>query len=105
MTSAGLQVAGIIEGGPVVRGTLDVDAARSALREWAAAELANIHGDLAIESEDIPAWAADTPVERVGLFRWNPCAPASCWDGGNHRGHLGYAEKPGRGVWQGVLFQ
>lgn len=40
---------------------------------------------------------------RVGWYRWTPCHPNSCFDGGGHSGHLGYATGPGRGVFRGVF--
>lgn len=99
-TTTALKVTGLEEGGPVVRGTLDVTAAREALREWAA-----VYSDLYVTPAEIPAWAVTAEVSRVGLFRWNPCHPRNCYGSGDHIGHLGYVDTPGRGVWQGVLFR
>lgn len=44
----------------------------------------------------------DALLPRVGWYRWTPCHPSSCFDGGGHSGHLGYAHGPGRGVFRGV---
>lgn len=87
------------EGGYVVQGTQDVLEARAAAlghRLWGEGHdwdgeglrwaINHVHGLRA----------------RVGLFRWTPCSPRSCYDGGGHRGHLGYAKQRGRGVFEGV---
>jgi len=71
----------------------------------AAPEYADATGmDLA--AMDVPEAAdllAGLHVIRVGLFRKNPCHPSSCWEGGGHGWHLGYAKRPGPGVFPGVL--
>lgn len=104
-TATALKVTGLEEGGPVVRGTLDVTVAREALKEWAAEDVKSIYSDLCVPPAEIPAWAEAAEVSRVGLFRWNPCHPRNCYGSGDHIGHLGYVDAPGRGVWQGVLFR
>jgi hypothetical protein len=86
----------------IVSGTADIDVAR-------AEALAGVRADL---EED--GWDGEELVEqlrqlddlqpRVGWYRWNPCNERSCYDGGGHKGHLGYCDGPGRGRWQGVYF-
>jgi hypothetical protein len=38
------------------------------------------------------------------LWRWTPCSPVSCYDGGGHLGHLTEAAQPGRGVFRAVYW-
>jgi hypothetical protein len=86
----------------VVARTDDVDVAREAARQW---ERDNA------ESWEYAEWvqerveAVDDLAPRVGWYRWTPCHESSCWDGGGHSGHLGYADGPGRGVFRGVYLQ
>lgn len=35
-------------------------------------------------------------------WRWNPCHPSMCGEGGGHRGHLGDGKPGQRGAWRGV---
>jgi len=104
-TTAALKVTGMEEGGPVVRGTLDVTAAREALKEWATEDVKSSLTNLYVTPAEIPVWADTAEVSRVGLFRWNPCHLRNCYGDGDHIGHLDYVDQPGPGVWQGVLFR
>jgi hypothetical protein len=52
------------------------------------------------DPDDIP----DLVLVREGSFRWNPCNEKSCWDGGGHRVHLGYAHGE-RGSFHAWLFR
>lgn len=88
-----LPVTTIEEGGYIVRGTVDELAA---MRAVIAYQLAEEHRDG--DSLSVP------PLNRVGWFRWNPCSPNNCWNGGGHTGHLDYKDGSGRGRWQGVYF-
>lgn len=76
----------------IVRGTDDVLAAKRAVHHWRRKE------DPWLSPED----ACPPPRARVGWFRWNPCNARSCFDGGGHSGHVGYAQGPGRGNFRGV---
>lgn len=71
----------------LVRGTTDLEEIKQLL-----AEDEDVYDD-APEDQD---WEVELTVERVGLFRINPCG---C---GEHGWHLGYASKRGRGVFEGV---
>ena len=82
------------EDGIIVSGTDDVEAARAAALTW----LRGQSGACGCCTAEVP------PLLRAGLFRWNPCHPRNCWDGGRHLGHIAYADKPGPGVWRGVYF-
>ena len=77
----------------LVRGTQDVDEARSAASAY-----------LAQQESAAGALGLCLLTARPGLYRWNPCNENSCYDGGGHRRHLGYASRPGRGVFPGVYF-
>lgn len=98
MSPSRLRVRGTDDGGCVVGGTSDVDEAREAVRLWAQAGMGF---DTAEEADEYTDGCA---VGRRGWFRWNPCHPNSCWDGGGHCGHLDYRDGPGRGHWQGIEF-
>jgi hypothetical protein len=91
-----LKVWPIDDGGPVVRGTLDVDVARAAV-------LKHLVDGGQIHPDDVDGY--DLVVSRAGMFRWNPCRENNCWDGGGHCGHIAYVDAPGPGVWPGVLFK
>lgn len=78
----------------IVRGTDDVEVAREYALELLAEEL---YEDAAEVVEGLRP--------RIGWYRWNPCHESSCFDGGGHAGHLGYADGPGRGRWRGVYLQ
>lgn len=82
------------EFGFVVRGTQDRFEAKRAVQRHL----------LEVEQYDPRDAVRVPPVARIGLFRWTPCSPRSCYDGGGHRVHLCYADQPGRGVWPGVHF-
>jgi len=86
----------------MVARTEDVDAAREAARQW-------VRDDAAAweDAEDVRARVEhiDSLTPRVGWYRWTPCHESSCYDGGGHSGHLGYADGPGRGVFRGVFLQ
>lgn len=71
----------------LVRGTTDLEVVRRLLEDD------DYVRDEAPEDED---WEVELVVVRVGLFRVNPCG---C---GEHGWHLGFANKPGRGVFTGV---
>lgn len=71
----------------LVRGTTDLEEIRQLLTED------DYILDDAPEDSD---WEVELEVERVGLFRINPC---TC---GDHGWHLGYASQRGRGVFEGV---
>lgn len=43
-------------------------------------------------------------VPEIGLWRWTPCSPRSCFDGGGHSGHLCSQTRTGQGVWSGVYW-
>jgi hypothetical protein len=94
----------ITDGGAVVRGTDDVETAREALIDHYEGE-DDDYGDV------MTLWGAlgralYARVVRVGWFRWNPCCQNTCWEDFQHRpGHLDYRDGPGRGRWQGVLFE
>jgi hypothetical protein len=87
----------------VVSGTTDEAEARAAVLEWLRTD------DEAATGEEDEAYRQDRVdglvVHRSGWFRWNPCSPRSCYDGGGHSGHLGYSDGPGRGRWQGVYLR
>lgn len=89
--------------GYVVQRTDDVDAARQAAREW---ERKRCEED-GYEPEELAEVVGriDRLTPRVGWYRWTPCNDNSCYDGGGHSGHLGYANGPGRGVFRGVYLQ
>lgn len=80
----------------IVKGTQDLEVARAAVLDWLRAD-----DPLTPEEEHRERVDGFTP-HRVGWFRWNPCNENSCFDGGGHSGHLGYANGPGRGNWQAV---
>lgn len=80
--------------GYVVRGTTDPLKAKRAVQRFR----------LNIEAQDTRDAVRVPPLHRAGLFRWNPCSPRSCFDGGGHCGHLDHSDHPGRGVWPGVYF-
>lgn len=102
MTVDTLHVTPMDEGGYVVRGTRDPDTAREACRPHVIEDM-GYSPDL--DPPDAPDKAlASLGAGRPGLYRWTPCHPRSCYDGGGHRGHLQYVDRPGRGVWEGVLF-
>jgi hypothetical protein len=82
------------EGGIVVK-TDSVDEARVAYWAWLVEE-----GELPPEAQQR---ADRAPVRGPRWYRWVPCSPRSCYDGGNHRpGHLEPASGPARGAWRGV---
>jgi hypothetical protein len=89
-----LKVTPISDGGYVVRGTLDRYKAKRAVQRYRMTK----EGEPPRYAVNIP------PLVRAGLFRWNPCSPNSCWDGGTHIGHIDYCDQRGPGVWQGVYF-
>lgn len=93
-----LRVSTIEDDGYVVRGTMDVDMARAAVVAYRRADDAHSEEYEPEYAENVP------PVNRVGWFRWNPCNPAGCWNGGGHVGHLDYVDGAGRGRWIGVYF-
>lgn len=103
------------EFGWVVKGTTDVDIASLALVAHRLANPLDEDIEAAAHGVTVDAYRADPEwterahaipeVARVGWFRWNPCSPQSCPDGGGHRGHLDNAEGPGRGRWVGVRFE
>lgn len=100
------------EFGYVVKGTTDVDVASFALIQWRLTHPleedteARVYGLTAERMMNDPEWRerchSIPPVTRVGWFRWNPCSPRSCYEGGGHKGHLDEADGPGRGNWVGV---
>lgn len=69
-------------------------------RELVYAELRN---DDPLEDEAEHRAQVERLDARVGWYRWTPCHPSSCYDGGGHSGHLGYTNRPGRGVFRGVF--
>ncbi len=82
------------EGGVVVK-TDDVNAARWAYADWLVEE-----GD---DPAEATVRAEQAPVRGPRWYRWIPCSPRSCYDGGNHRpGHLEPSTGPARGAWRGV---
>lgn len=88
-----MQIYHLVEGEWLVRGTDDVEeATRFLLDDPEVAE----YDDGIAEDCDLEA---DVRVIRSGLFRFNPC---NCGD--EHRWDLGFANKPGRGVFKGVYF-
>jgi hypothetical protein len=89
-------------GGYVVARTEDVDAAREAAREWERSPDGRA-GD-GYDAEELAAVVdrIDRLTPRVGWYRWTPCNENSCYDGGGHSGHLGFAAAPARGVFRGV---
>ena len=92
-----LKVWEVDEDGWVVRGTRDVEVARAALARHRADDCYLLVAD----ATGAAALYSATP----GLYRWNPCSPSSCYDGGGHCGHLARAEERVAGVWQGVHFR
>lgn len=96
-----VKVTPLAEEGFVVRAP-DVERAKAALAEW----LGNNNDQFFFSAEKDPAAAIaeymDRHTYRAGWFRWNPCHPSSCYDGGGHCGHLMQVSAPGRGVWLGV---
>jgi hypothetical protein len=86
------------EDGFVVAGTDDEETARAAVFDWLRAD------DPLMPEEDHRERVADHRP-RVGWYRWNPCNKRSCYDGGGHSGHLGYAQGPGRGTFRGVYLR
>jgi hypothetical protein len=96
--------------GYMIARTDDVDAAREAARQWErdrADEDAGPDGlsEWDAQYRDELVACVDRLVPRVGWYRWTPCHESSCYDGGGHSGHLGYADGPGRGVFRGVYLQ
>lgn len=79
----------------VVAGTDDEQAARAAALDYLRDD--DPLDDEAEQRERIAALRA-----RPGWYRWNPCHESSCYDGGGHGGHLGYAQGAGRGNFPGV---
>lgn len=98
MSTLALVVSPLYDGEFMVRGTGDVDAARAAVLEWLRED------DPLMDAEEHQE-RVESLAPRVGWYRWNPCNERSCFDGGGHSGHLGYVDGPGRGRWQGVLFE
>jgi hypothetical protein len=100
VTAKPIKVTPMLDGdGYVVQRTDDVDAAREAARQWE-----RDSGELPEDVEESIA-RIDRLTPRVGWYRWTPCNENSCFDGGGHSGHLGYANGPGRGVFRGVYLQ
>lgn len=102
------------EFGWVVKGTTDVDVASLALvahrlanpiDEDAESAMYGLTNEQMQDPETRERAYAIPQVSRVGWFRWNPCSPRSCEDGGGHRGHLDTADGPGPGNWVGVRFE
>lgn len=97
------------EGGVIVRGTDDPAKARTpALRVLMDSYV------LTAGTGDVDDWISAAlhyarqlrdkkPMENR-LWRWTPCSPVSCYDGGGHSGHLTDANRPGRGAWAGVYW-
>ena len=85
----------IEEGGFLVRGTQDVELAKSETAKHL------LQDDDGYTEEEVASILSSARVE-VGLYRWNPCGPNNCWDGGSHVGHMDKATSRGRGVFEGV---
>jgi len=88
------------EGGYAVRGTEDVTEARVAVLRHLMWD--GPYADDELDEAIRLALHLATTARR--LWRWTPCHPSSCFDGGGHSGHLGYPDRPGPGVWRGVVF-
>lgn len=98
-----IKVTRMAEGdGYVVARTDDPAAAVAAAQQWERDNAERWEDD-----EDVELRAAAIPElrQRIGWYRWTPCHESSCFDGGGHSGHLGYANGPGRGVFCGVYLQ
>lgn len=109
-------VHGFAEGGFMVRGTTDpTEAIRLAVEDCDLYEMEDITAPLAPSWYDDPdreAWresfkldaanyfARLLAIARVGWLRISPC-PGSC---GEHSWHWQHADGPGRGNFEGVLF-
>lgn len=108
---APIKVVRMVEGdGYVVARTDDVETAREAARQWErdrAVEDAGPAGLTKWDEEDRDERVASIDKLRpcVGWYRWTPCNERSCYDGGGHSGHLGYADGPGRGVFRGIYLE
>lgn len=85
------------EFGYVVRGVEDGLAARVAAESYLRSTLEY--------PDDAVGLVADTADRGHRLWRWNPCHPSSCYDGGGHVGHIGAADAPGHGVFRGVYLE
>ena len=103
----------IEECGVAVRGTDDPRRARTeALRTLMGRWLDNLYPTYPQEYPDDYLETAlhyarrlrDIPPDMGRLFRWAPCSPRSCWDGGGHKGHLIAASRRGPGAWLGVYW-
>jgi hypothetical protein len=103
VTARPIKVTRMAEGdGYMVARTDDVEAARQAAREHVRADAPTWY---APEDVQDSVDGVDRLIPRVGWYRWTPCHESSCFDGGGHSGHLGYANGPGRGVFRGVYLQ
>jgi hypothetical protein len=103
MTAKPVKVTRMDEGdGYVVARTQDPAAAVTAAQQWE-----RDNAESWDDPEDVEEWVRRITGlrPRVGWYRWTPCNERSCYDGGGHSGHLGYADGPARGVFPGVYLQ